>query len=113
MSPLVVSKKDPEKFANFKQSDGLDVNDYIAIFNNATEQHSSMFGETWSINLQRALLANDKLSDALSQVTLAQDYPEVEESQNYIDSAKMLASLVLTHEERKVDRDILFVSFSD
>ncbi|CAB9496881.1 Protein of unknown function (DUF1800) [Seminavis robusta] len=107
--PLVVGLNGVDSFARARGTDGIDLNDHWSDMNNATEAHSSAFGETWSINFKRAVEDSGQLKTALDNVALTQNYPDAEgAARNMIRNVKTMASMILTHEERGVDRDVMF-----
>jgi uncharacterized protein (DUF1501 family) len=107
--PLVASLRGPVEFAPMKNSDGIDMKEYAAELNKETEQHSSFFGETWSVHFQRAVEDSEELVSAVSRVNLTQAYPSDEPGQAYIKKIKTLSNLILTQADRGYDRDVLFV----
>lgn len=70
----------------------------------------SFFGETWSVNLQRAIDDAARMKHVIDQVELTQDYTGNEDNQKYMRTVKALANLILSNKYRGSDRDVLFAT---
>lgn len=114
VSPLIVSGGRLDKLApNLWANETFDVNHYVAHLNNATALHSSVFGETWARNLEKAIADAELLSDALSSVELTQNYSASPDDEYYVQKIKSVSSLILTSQERGADRDVFFLSLGE
>jgi uncharacterized protein (DUF1501 family) len=114
VAPLIVSGGGLDKFApNLWANETFDINQYVAHLNNATALHSSVFGETWARNLEKAIADAELLSNALSSVELTQNYSTYTDDDSYIQKIKAVSSLILTHRERGADRDVFFLSLGE
>ena len=112
VTPIIVSPNGLDKFAPNAEGEAFDVNDYIMDLNNGTILQSSVFGETWSRTLQKAIVDADKLKEAIDGVELTQNYPTESEG-DYVKKIRALSRLILTHEKRGADRDVFFLTLGD
>lgn len=101
-----------DKFAPKRPGEAFDLNDYVGQLNNGTTLHSSIFAETWSRTLQKAIVDAEQLTDAIRNVELTQEYPTAIE-EDYVDKVKALSRLILTREKRGSDRDVFFLTLGD
>lgn len=104
--PLFVSSKGTGTFNPTPRKESFDPVPYLEELNEATELHSSVFGETWSSKLDQALADNAQLTDVLSKTTnLTQSFV----GEQYTERMKAVATMILSHKQRGTDRDVIFV----
>lgn len=103
--PLVVGLNGVQRFGPALGSDGINMNDYWRHMTNVTEKQSTVFGETWSESLKRAVEDSEQLSDMLDRVVLTQTFPNDRVSSRM----KAAANMILTAQDRGVDRDVIFL----
>jgi uncharacterized protein (DUF1501 family) len=108
VDPLFVSSSGTNEFDPKPESETFDHRAYLDKLNGANELQSSVFGETWSRELHRALHDNEQLLEALSTTQLTTDFP----SGIYSQKLKAVSTLVASHTQREKDRDVFFVSLS-
>lgn len=111
VDPLIVSARGLSEFAPRPETETFDIKDFLPFFNNVTHIHSSVYGETWSDRLNSAMGNAKELWGALENVTLTQSYPADEDS--YGLEIRTLMSLMMTHEDRGVDRDLFWLSLGE
>ena len=106
--PLVVSARGLNKFAPTRFREPFDIKEAIPLLNNATDGMSSIYGETWMDRFHTARTNAEELIEAMDRVELTQNY---EQGGDYVRQVETIASLMMTHKERGVDRDLFWLSF--
>lgn len=107
VGPLIVSPSGNSEFIPKPSSDTFDPRPYLDELNDETMLQSSLYGETWSRELQTALHDNEALRNALSSTQLLTNFPEDDQ---YVRQLKAVSTLIASHDERGVDRDVFFVA---
>lgn len=110
-APLIVSSRGLSEFAPRPQVETFVIKEYLPLLNNATDIHSSIFGETWSDRLLAAVGDAEELSKAISNVELSQSYPS--DAGSYVRKMEVLSSVILTHKQRGTVRDLFWLSLGD
>ncbi|CAB9519484.1 Protein of unknown function (DUF1800) [Seminavis robusta] len=110
VKPLVAPFGGPTEFDPAQKRDTIDMSDYVAVLNNVTNLHSSVYGETWSSTLHQAILDADQMTSAYDNIKLTQEYAGNSEGPNFMRQVEALSSLIMTRNDRGVDRDVFFLS---
>eukprot|EP00934_Nitzschia_sp_Nitz4_P009303 Nitzschia sp. Nitz4//scaffold91_size79674//72229//78877//NITZ4_005380-RA/size79674-augustus-gene-0.83-mRNA-1//1//CDS//3329560139//9293//frame0 len=105
VSPVIVSENGLTLLDGEPAGKSFDVADYAARLNNGTSLHSSVFAETWSQKLSKAMVDANQLVGAIEGVELDQEY----EGNEYLSKMGAVSSMILTNEALGVDRDVIFV----
>lgn len=108
VDPLIVSPYGTNEFTPRPSADTFEARAFIEQLNDATELQSSLYGETWSRGLQTALHDNQALREALLSSEITTAFPD----HSYSDHLKAVSALVSSHEQRRTDRDVFFVTMS-
>jgi uncharacterized protein (DUF1501 family) len=106
VDPLLVSAYFMNEFNPSNKGESFDVKDYVGNLNAATSIQSSIYGETWSRILQKALYDNESILKALSTTQLKTSFPETE----YSSKLKVISMLIASHKQRGKDREAFFLS---
>jgi uncharacterized protein (DUF1501 family) len=106
VDPLLVSAYDTNKFNPSNQGEDFDVSGHLGNLNDANMLQSSLYGETWSKVLQKAIFDNELILKALSSTQLMTTFSDHE----YSSKLKVISSLIASHKQRGTDRDVFFLS---
>jgi uncharacterized protein (DUF1501 family) len=106
IDPLTVSPYENNKFNPTTQGETFDPVPYLKKLNDASTLQSSLYGETWSQRLQKALFDNQAILNAVTETTLVNTFPETE----YASKLKAVATLIASHDQRGTDRDVFFLT---
>eukprot|EP00538_Stauroneis_constricta_P006114 CAMPEP_0119557550 /NCGR_PEP_ID=MMETSP1352-20130426/9190_1 /TAXON_ID=265584 /ORGANISM="Stauroneis constricta, Strain CCMP1120" /LENGTH=2298 /DNA_ID=CAMNT_0007604673 /DNA_START=349 /DNA_END=7245 /DNA_ORIENTATION=+ len=106
--PLIMSAEGTEEFNPKPENDVFDVSQHIAQMNQHTDMHSSVFAETWSHGLQKAIFDAENFIQAIEDVELTQDFDAINSFQ-YGDKFKTLSNIIMSNEARGNDRDVFFM----
>jgi uncharacterized protein (DUF1501 family) len=116
LPPLIVADRGSKEFIprSNRGDDRFNPLPLIERLNGATNLHSSIFGETWSSALQRAISDSVLLGDAingLEEDDLKQDWDNASYSNKNALATKLetMIKLMITHDSRGTDRDVFFV----
>jgi uncharacterized protein (DUF1501 family) len=109
VDPLFVSSGGTSTFNPKPLRELFDPRPFIDQLNDATELQSSVFGETWSQQLNQALFDNQVIAEALSSVDLVEEWI----GNGYTDRMRTVSSLILSHTQRGTDRDVVYVEFNN
>jgi len=110
--PIVVPERgDPDGFApGWDVDDSFNLRNYTKDMNSDTA--SSIFGETWSTKLENAIENTDFFLDALDEMApITRDFDT--EKRHYGDRLESVAKVILTHEARESERDVIFARLSN
>mmetsp|Transcript_3881 Transcript_3881/g.6489 ORF Transcript_3881/g.6489 Transcript_3881/m.6489 type:complete len:2423 (+) Transcript_3881:72-7340(+) len=106
VDPLIMSYRGMTPFnTNPWWKEKFDPRPIIDDLNDETELHSSLFGETWSSRLNKAVSDNAQMGAMLDNVTLTQSWWQTDESTRKF---KATSDIILTHKERGSDRDVIY-----
>jgi uncharacterized protein (DUF1501 family) len=108
IDPLLISAYDTNEFNPTNEGESFKVKEYAGILNAGTTLQSSIYGETWSRILQKALFDNESILKALSTTQLKTTFPETE----YSSKLEVISMLIASHKERGKDREAFFLSLS-
>ena len=108
VDPLFVTSYGTSEFLPKSDSETFDPRPYISQLNGETDTHSSVFGETYSARLQKAVFDNEALVEALSKTQVNEEFAETE----YSLKLQAVSTLIASHSERDTDRDVFYVSLS-
>ena len=108
--PIVLSSRGLNRFNPGPTGEPLNVTEYVGALNGQTELHSSLFGETWSRQFQKASVDSNLLATALENAVLTQSYNTESE---YMSKMKAVSSIILTRDARGSERDVIFVELGD
>lgn len=106
VDPQSVSTAGAKEFDPKPDTDTFDPRSYIDQLNDATRLQSSVYGETWSNGIQKALDDNEKIRQALSTSQLKTNF--VIDS-GYAEKLRVVTTLIASRTERGTDRDVFFV----
>lgn len=106
VDPLSVSPYGSTAFYPSADGETFDPRPYLDRLNDSVEMQSSLYGETYSKRLQKALFDNEALVEALATTQLTQTFPETE----YGSKLQSVATLISSHAQRGTDRDVFYVS---
>jgi uncharacterized protein (DUF1501 family) len=106
--PLTVSPYENNKFNPTTEGETFDPVPHLDKLNDATTLQSSLYGETWSQRLQKALFDNQAILNAVTETTLVNTFPETD----YASKLKVVATLMASHDQRGTDRDVFFLTMS-
>ena len=105
VDPLIVSPYDSNKFNPLSNGETFTTLPHVGRLNNATAFQSSVFGETWSRRLQKALFDNE-VFEAVKDTPLFTSFPDTD----YSAELKTVATLIASRDQRGTDRDVFFLS---
>lgn len=110
--PITVKKKgstvfDPYPWSDRKKWKDVDLMSSVRSLNNATTFDSSLFGESWSSDLLRAIEESKIIETALSNSKITERFSNYD----YSEKLKQVASLIQTADIRGVNRDAFYVEF--
>jgi uncharacterized protein (DUF1501 family) len=106
IDPLLVSSYETNRFNPLSVGDNFEVKPYLKRLNKETETQSSLYGEIWSENLNKALNDNEAILQAVSQTKLNQTFPNTD----YASKLRVVSSLIGSHQQRGTDRDVFYLS---
>jgi len=106
--PLFVSPFAATKFDPRPDGETFDPRPYLDELNEAVDIQSSLYGETYSKRLQKALFDNEVLVKSLEVTQLNEQFADTD----YSSKLKPVATLISSHQLRGTDRDVFFVSLS-
>jgi uncharacterized protein (DUF1501 family) len=106
VDPLTVSPYNTIEFNPKTQGETFNPIPHLKKLNDATTLQSSLYGETWSQRLQKALFDNQAILKAVTETTLVNTFPETD----YASKLKAVATLIASHDQRGTDRDVFFVT---
>lgn len=107
VDPLVMSSTGLLEFNPKPSQETFDPRQILDKLNDETELHSSLYGETWSSRLSKALSDADTLSTVFEDVVLTQTW----ENKRVSDSLKTASKVILSHEDRGKDRDVIYLEY--
>ena len=108
IDPLTVSPYKTRHFNPTTEGETFDPMPYLKQLNDATTLQSSLYGETWSQRLQKALFDNQAILKAVTETTLVNAFPDTD----YASKLKAVATLIASHDQRGTDRDVYFLMMS-
>jgi uncharacterized protein (DUF1501 family) len=106
VDPLSVSPYGSSAFYPSAEGETFDPRPYLDQLNDSVELQSSLYGETYSKRLQKALFDNEALVEALATTQLTQQFPDGE----YSAKLQSVATLISSHNQRGTDRDVFYAS---
>ena len=109
VDPLFISTRGTNEFSPRPQSDQFDLLPFVNQLNDATELQSSIYGETWSSRLKKAISDNGLLLNVLQNTQLTTTFPPGE----YNARMQAVSTLIKSHKQRGTDRDVFFVSVGE
>jgi uncharacterized protein (DUF1501 family) len=108
VDPLLVSPFQTTKFNPTNEDENFMVKQYVGQLNDAAVQQSSLYGETWSKFLQKAVFDNESILKTLSIAQLNTVFPETEFSLQL----RVVTTLITSYKQRGTDQDVFFVKLS-
>jgi uncharacterized protein (DUF1501 family) len=108
VDPLIVPVYNTNIFNPKADYEDFDLRSHLSALNDATEMHSSLYGETWSQRLQKAVYDNESILNVLQKTKLVNSFVDTE----YSSKLKAVATLIAAQELRGTDRDVFFLSLS-
>lgn len=109
VDPLFVSTAGANEFDPKPDADTFDPRLFLDQLNGATKLQSSVYGETWSQGIQKALYDNKELLQALSTTELKTTFAS---DSTYSQKLKAVSTLIASHTQRGTDRDVFFVGLA-
>jgi uncharacterized protein (DUF1501 family) len=106
IDPLLVSSYETNRFNPLSPGDTFIVKPYLKQLNKETESQSSLYGEIWSENLNKALNDNEAILQALSITKLNNTFPTTD----YASKLRVVSSLIGSHKQRGTDRDVFYLN---
>lgn len=106
VDPISVSPYGSTAFYPSVEGENFDPRPFLDRLNDSVELQSSLYGETYSKRLQKALFDNEALVEALATTQLNQSFQDTE----YSSKLKSVATLIASHNQRGTDRDVFYVS---
>jgi uncharacterized protein (DUF1501 family) len=106
VDPLIVSSYGANEFDPKPEGEDFDPRPFMDQLNDATEFHSSLYAETWSKRLQKALHDNEALVAAIENTQLSQEFSD----SDYAQRLKAVSTLIESHDLRGTDREVFYVS---
>jgi uncharacterized protein (DUF1501 family) len=106
IDPLLVSSYETNKFNPLSQGDTFLMKPYFKKLNQETETQSSLYGELWSENLNKALNDNDAILKAMSTTKLNVTFPNTD----YAAKLRVVSTLIGSHQQRGTDRDVFYLT---
>jgi uncharacterized protein (DUF1501 family) len=106
VDPLTVSPYKTNEFNPTTKGETFNPIPHLKKLNDATTLQSSLYGETWSQRLQKALFDNQAILKAVTETTLVNTFPETD----FASKLKAVATLIASHDQRGTDRDVFFLT---
>lgn len=103
--PLFLSTSGSSSYNTKPRTETFDPRPYLETLNDATELQSSLFGETWSSRLTKALADSELISEFLDNVTLTETWATDTTSKKF----RTASDIILTHKDRATDRDAIYL----
>jgi len=103
--PLIMSSKGLLEFNPKPSKETFNPREILEKLNDETELHSSVYGETWSSRLLKALADEASLKTVLDEVVLTQKW----ERSHLSDQLKMASTVIASHKERNTERDVIYL----
>lgn len=110
LPPLIVADEGVKEFIPRSNRDRFNPLAWIERLNGVTNLHSSIFGETWSSALHRAISDSILLGDAINDMDgdLDQDW-DIPNKNPLATKLETMIKLMVSHDSRGTDRDVFFV----